>query len=85
MASPSMSQPLKRMVEATVDILMDQIASGEIEAEHRILNGDLVVRTSARLPKTRHRRASTASSIYRPEGDVMHAPSPTTAAAGFAR
>ena len=48
----SMSQPVKRMVEATVDILMDQIASGEIEAEHRILNGDLIVRTSARLPIT---------------------------------
>ena len=48
----SMSQPLKRMVEATVDILMDQIASGDIEAEHRILNGELVVRSSARLPKT---------------------------------
>lgn len=48
----SMSQPLKRMVEATVDILMDQISSGEIEAEHRILNGELVVRASARLPKT---------------------------------
>ena len=47
----TMSQPLKRMVESTVDILMDQIASGEIEAEHRILSGDLVVRTSARLPK----------------------------------
>ncbi|WP_244489107.1 LacI family DNA-binding transcriptional regulator [Devosia sp. Root685] len=48
----SMSQPLKRMVEATVSILMEQISSGEIEAEHRILNGELVVRTSARLPKT---------------------------------
>lgn len=48
----SMSQPLKRMVEATVDILMDQIASGDIEAEHRILSGELVVRTSARLPRT---------------------------------
>ena len=48
----SMSQPLKRMVESTVDILMDQIASGEIEAEHRILTGDLVVRTSARLPQS---------------------------------
>lgn len=47
----SMSQPLKRMVEATVSILMEQISSGEIEAEHRILNGELVVRTSARLPK----------------------------------
>lgn len=48
----TMSQPLKRMVEATVGMLMGQIASGEIEAEHRILNGELVVRTSARLPKT---------------------------------
>ena len=46
----SMSQPIKRMVEATVNILMDQISSGEIEAEHRILSGDLIVRTSARLP-----------------------------------
>ena len=46
----TMSQPLKRMVEATVNILMDQISSGEIEAEHRILSGDLIVRTSARLP-----------------------------------
>lgn len=48
----TMSQPLKRMVEATVSILMEQISSGEIEAEHRILNGELMVRTSARLPKT---------------------------------
>lgn len=46
----SMSQPLRRMVEATVNILLEQISSGEIEAEHRILNGELVVRTSARLP-----------------------------------
>ena len=48
----SMSQPMKRMVEATVNILMGQISSGEIEAEHRILSGDLIVRTSARLPKS---------------------------------
>ena len=48
----TMSQPLKRMVEATIDILMDQISSGEIEAEHRILSGELIVRSSARLPKT---------------------------------
>lgn len=48
----SMSQPVKKMVEATVDILMDQITSGDIEAEHRVLSGELVVRTSARLPGT---------------------------------
>jgi DNA-binding LacI/PurR family transcriptional regulator len=48
----TVSQPIKRMVEATVSILMDQIASGDIEAEHRVLNGELIVRTSARLPKT---------------------------------
>jgi DNA-binding LacI/PurR family transcriptional regulator len=46
----TMSQPLKRMVEATVNILMGQISSGEIEAEHRILSGELIVRSSARLP-----------------------------------
>lgn len=46
----SMSQPHRRMVEATVEILMGQIASGEIEAEHRVFNGELVVRTSAKLP-----------------------------------
>lgn len=46
----SMSQPHKRMVEATVEILMGQIASGEIEAEHRVFNGELMVRTSARVP-----------------------------------
>jgi len=48
----TVSQPLTRMVEATVNILMGQISSGEIEAEHRILSGDLIVRSSARLPKT---------------------------------
>lgn len=48
----SVSQPLKRMVESTVDILMDQIASGEIEPEHRVLNGELIVRGSARLPSS---------------------------------
>jgi len=61
----SMSQPLKRMVESTVDILMDQIASGEIEAEHRILNGDLIVRTSARLP---------GSGIVEREGQQIYRP-----------
>ncbi|MGV8831605.1 MAG: LacI family DNA-binding transcriptional regulator [Devosia sp.] len=62
----TMSQPLKRMVESTVDILMDQIASGEIEAEHRILNGDLIVRTSARLPKAGIVEIE-GRSIYRPK------------------
>ena len=61
----SMSQPVKRMVEATVDILMDQIASGEIEAEHRILSGDLVVRTSSRLP---------ASGIVERDGQQIYRP-----------
>jgi len=61
----SVSQPVKRMVESTVDILMDQIASGEIEAEHRILTGDLVVRTSARLP---------SSGIVEREGQQIYRP-----------
>ncbi len=52
----SMSQPVSKMVEATVDILMDQIASGEIEADHRILSGNLVVRDFA-LAQGRHHQA----------------------------
>ena len=41
----SVTQPIAPMVEATVDILMDQIASGEIEALHKLIPGELVVRT----------------------------------------
>ena len=48
----TVTQPMGPMVEATVDILMDQIASGDIEPVHRVLPGELVVRTSARLPKS---------------------------------
>ncbi len=47
----SVTQPIGPMVEATVDILMDQIASGDIEPVHKVLPGELVVRSSARLPK----------------------------------
>jgi DNA-binding LacI/PurR family transcriptional regulator len=48
----SVTQPIGPMVEATVDMLMEQIASGEIEAQHKVLPGELIVRTSARLPKS---------------------------------
>jgi DNA-binding LacI/PurR family transcriptional regulator len=47
----SVTQPIGPMVEATVDILMDQIHSGEIEPHHKILPGELIVRSSSRLPK----------------------------------
>ena len=46
----SVTQPIEAMVEATVDLLMEQIASGEIEAQHKVVTGELVVRSSARLP-----------------------------------
>jgi len=48
----SVTQPIGPMVEATVDILMDQIASGDIEPVHKVLPGELIVRSSARLPKS---------------------------------
>jgi DNA-binding LacI/PurR family transcriptional regulator len=48
----SVTQPIAPMVEATVDILMDQIASGEIEPQHKLITGELIVRTSARQPAT---------------------------------
>lgn len=47
----SMRQPVQPMVAATVDILMRQITSGVITAEHRVIGGDLVVRSSARRPE----------------------------------
>jgi DNA-binding LacI/PurR family transcriptional regulator len=46
----SVTQPIGPMVEATVDILMEQIASGEMEAQHKVVQGELIVRSSARLP-----------------------------------
>ncbi len=63
----SVTQPIGGMVEATVDILMDQIASGEIEALHRVIAGELIVRTSARPPKTGIVEID-GQRIYRPEG-----------------
>jgi len=48
----SVTQPIGPMVEATVDILMDQIASGDMEPQHRVISGELVVRSSARLPQS---------------------------------
>ena len=63
----SVTQPIEGMVEATVDILMDQIASGEIEAHHKVIAGEMVVRTSARLPKTGIVTVD-GRLLYRPEG-----------------
>ncbi len=63
----SVTQPIRGMVEATVDILMDQIASGDIEANHKIISGELIVRTSARLPASGIVEVD-GQRIYRPEG-----------------
>lgn len=62
----TVTQPIEGMVEATVDILMEQIASGEIEAMHKVIAGELVVRTSARLPKTGIVEVDDRQ-LYRPE------------------
>lgn len=48
----SASQPVDAMVAATVDLLMKQIDSGNIEPEQITLPGMLVVRHSARRPRT---------------------------------
>lgn len=63
----SVTQPIGGMVEATVDILMDQIASGDIEANHKMISGELIVRTSARRPPTGIVEAD-GQLVYRPEG-----------------
>lgn len=62
----SVTQPIGGMVEATVDILMDQIASGDIEAHHRVISGEMIVRTSARLPQTGIVEID-GQQIYRPD------------------
>jgi len=62
----TVSQPIGTMVEATVDILMDQIESGEIEALNKVLPGEMIVRTSARLPANGLVTAD-GQTIYRPE------------------
>jgi LacI family transcriptional regulator len=51
-ALTSASQPVEAMVTATVELLMKQIDSGNIEPEQITLPGMLVVRHSARRPRT---------------------------------
>jgi len=64
----SVTQPIEPMVEATVDILMDQIHSGEIEPQHKVLPGELIVRSSARLPK---------AGIFEVDGQRLYRPGAT--------
>ena len=64
----SVSQPVDEMVAATVEILLDQIHSGEMEAVHRIVPGDLIVRNSARRP---------ASGIVEIDGQNLYRPKTT--------
>ena len=61
----TVSQPLDQMVAATVDLMMRQIESREIEAVHRVIACDLIVRSSARRPK---------SGIVERDGELMYAP-----------
>jgi DNA-binding LacI/PurR family transcriptional regulator len=49
-AITTVAQPLEQMVAETVDLVMAQIESGRIFAEHRVVAGDLIVRHSARRP-----------------------------------
>ncbi|MXX89058.1 MAG: substrate-binding domain-containing protein [Boseongicola sp. SB0677_bin_26] len=44
-------QPVNRMVEATVNILIDQIENDAAEAESVQFEGELVLRNSARIPE----------------------------------
>ena len=44
-------QPVNRMVEATVDILIDQIETDNAEPESVQFEGELILRQSARIPE----------------------------------
>lgn len=62
----TVAQPIGPMVEAAVDILMDQIASGDIEPVHRVIPGELIVRDSARRPRSGLLEAN-GQTVYRPK------------------
>ena len=47
----SVRQPLQRMVEATVEALLDRIEAPNRDAQHIEIEGSLVVRQSARIPE----------------------------------
>jgi DNA-binding LacI/PurR family transcriptional regulator len=49
----TVKQPSEPMIEATVNILLDQIGNGVVEKRDEVVPGRLIVRTSARLPKRR--------------------------------
>lgn len=65
----TVSQPIGPMVEATVTILMEQIASGIIEPVHELLPGDLIVRTSAKRPDAGLVTIG-GQQIFQPEADA---------------
>ncbi len=65
-AITSVAQPVKPMVSATVDILLEQIRSGELEPVHRIVSGDLIVRRSARPPSAGLTEVD-GQTLYRPQ------------------
>lgn len=62
----SVTQPVKSMVEATVDILIRQITSGDLEPIHTVIPGDLVIRQSARRP-ARGSLELDGRTVFRPE------------------
>jgi len=47
-------QPVNRMVDATVDLMLDQVETGRLNTEQVEIAGELIIRSSARLPKGRH-------------------------------
>ncbi len=47
----TLRQPVNRMVQATVDTLLDEIEQGRPPGTVTEITGDLIVRTSARLPE----------------------------------
>ncbi|ABD54024.1 LacI family DNA-binding transcriptional regulator [Jannaschia sp. CCS1] len=47
----TLRQPVNRMVEATVDTMLDEIETGRAPGTRVEIEGELILRTSARLPK----------------------------------
>lgn len=63
----SVEQPVRPMVQATVDILLRQMGSGNLEPIHEVISGDLVVRSSARRPGSRFLAEVDGRTVFRPD------------------
>jgi DNA-binding LacI/PurR family transcriptional regulator len=61
------SQPMARMVARTIELIQQSLDHGAHACVHERIRGDLIVRSSARLPRSGIIKSEDGSSIWRPK------------------